>query len=63
MLDRVRYHKVERRQIPPGWSKVPVKIDDKGEVVEAEMGAGSVGITCSSSGIGDKEGVITLDTI
>jgi Domain of unknown function (DUF4419) len=62
-LDGVRYHKVDRRTIPPGWSKVPVMVDDNGEIVETDMVAGSIGIACSSSGVETAEGRVTLDSM
>jgi len=62
-LDGVRYHKLDSENVPPGWGKVPVKINDNGVIVEAEMVAGSVGIACSSSGVENEFGTICLDTM
>lgn len=65
MLDGVRYHKVEDNELPTGWSKVPVAVNDHGEIIKSEMLAGSVGISCSSSisGIEGQAGVAYLDTM
>lgn len=65
------YAVVDSQNIPSGFTKVPVHINDNGEEAEAEMIAGSVGITCTSSGREvvrnpylDPEGVtIGLDTM
>lgn len=62
-LDGVRYHKIDSDEIPSGWVQVPVKIDDSGEMVRSVMVAGSVGMSCSSSGSEDKNGDPILDTL
>lgn len=62
-LNGVKYHKIDSDTIPPGWGKVPVKLDDNGEEIEAEMVAGSVGIACSDSGLQDESGAKILDTM
>ena len=62
-LDGVRYGAVNRRNIAPGWTKVPVKIDDHGTEVEAEMVAGSTGYECSSSGSPAANGTVGLDSM
>ncbi|KAK0640606.1 hypothetical protein B0T16DRAFT_200449 [Cercophora newfieldiana] len=41
---------VDGKDIPGGFSKVPLKIDDNGEEIDAKMLVGSVAIVCSSSG-------------
>ncbi|KAK3313368.1 hypothetical protein B0H66DRAFT_565943 [Apodospora peruviana] len=41
---------VHRNDIPVGFTKVPLHINDHGEEIEAEMLAGSVAVICSSSG-------------
>lgn len=45
-----RKSRVDANDIPSGFTKVPVAINDNGEEIKAEMLAGSVGIRCSSSG-------------
>jgi len=62
-LDGTRYHKIDSEKIPSGWIQVPVKIDDNGEMVDSVMVAGSVGMSCSSSGIEDENGAFILDTL
>ncbi|KAK3720055.1 hypothetical protein LTR37_003878 [Vermiconidia calcicola] len=49
--------------IMAGFCKVPVKIDDNGDEIEAEMIAGSVGISCTSSGQATADGGKGLDTM
>jgi len=41
---------IDSDELPPGFSSVPVKIDDNGDKFEALMVAGSVGVNCTSSG-------------
>ncbi|KAK0613358.1 hypothetical protein B0T14DRAFT_526077 [Immersiella caudata] len=48
--DKLTKDWVDVEDIPAGFTKVPVRIDDKGEKIEAEMLAGSVAVVCSSSG-------------
>lgn len=43
-LDGVSYHVIGSDEIPPGYTSVPVKVDDNGDVFMATMMAGSVGI-------------------
>lgn len=50
ILDGATYHHVDADKVPPGYSSVPVLIDDNGVHVPAMMVAGSVGIGCTSSG-------------
>ncbi|KAK3710978.1 hypothetical protein LTR37_009999 [Vermiconidia calcicola] len=49
--------------ITAGFCKVPVKIDDNGDEIDAEMIAGAVGITCTSSGKATADGGKGLDTM
>jgi hypothetical protein len=44
------YPIIPKEDLPSGFVKVPVIINDHGSKIEAEMLAGSVGIVCSSSG-------------
>jgi len=49
-LDETVYHTVEMSRIPAGWTSVPLKIDDNGNLYETTMVAGSVAIRVSASG-------------
>ena len=62
-LDGVTYHRVESDEVPPGYSSVPVKVDDNGDVFDSTMVAGSVGINCTSSGDEMDGGLVELDTV
>ena len=63
-LDGVKYYMVDSDEVPPGYSTVPVTIDDNGDVFAATMIAGSVGITCTASGEKEAvEGSNALDTV
>ena len=63
ILDGVIYHRIESDEVPPGYSSVPVKVDDNGNVFNTMMVAGSVGINCTSSGDELDEGLVELDTV
>ncbi|KAL9586671.1 MAG: hypothetical protein Q9212_000740 [Teloschistes hypoglaucus] len=58
-LDDVTYHQVESGDVPPGYSSVPVTVDDNGDEFDASMIAGSVGMKYSSSS-GATSGLDTL---
>ena len=62
-LDGVKYHTVESDEVPPGYSSVPVKVDDNGDLFDSTMVAGSVGINCTSSGDEMDGGLVDLDTV
>ncbi len=62
-LDGVSYHRVESGDVPPGYSSVPIKVNDNGNEFDAMMVAGSVGINCTSSGDELEEGLVDLDTV
>jgi len=47
--DDIIYHRVDTNDVPAGYSSVPVKIDDNGDVFMSTMIAGSVGMRGSSS--------------
>ena len=62
-LDGVLYHRVKSNEVPPGYSSVPVKVDDNGVLFDSTMVAGSVGMNCSSSGDKVDGGLVGLDTV
>ena len=62
-LDGVSYHKISSGDVPNGWCKVPVELNDNGIELETEMVAGSVGIACSSSGLETENGKVGFDTM
>ncbi|KAL8999672.1 MAG: hypothetical protein Q9169_001489 [Polycauliona sp. 2 TL-2023] len=41
-LDDAAYHLIDTSSVPPGYTSVPVKLDDNGQVFEARMVAGSL---------------------
>ena len=59
-LDGVDYHWVESDEVPPGYTSVPVKVNDNGYEFDAMMVAGSVGIKASTS---ERGGIGKLDTM
>ncbi len=59
-LDDAIYHIVQSDGVPPAYTAVPVKIDDNGDVFDATMVAGSVGMRYSNSKGG---GLALFDTI
>jgi Domain of unknown function (DUF4419) len=63
ILDGVRYHKVDIDGVPPGWTAVPVKVEDNGYIFNATMVAGSVGIKCASSREAGEEGMVEADSM
>ncbi len=63
MLDGVAYHKVDIKDVPPGYGSVPVHVDDNGNEFDTTMIAGSVGIKGTSSGRPLQNGQPGLDTI
>ena len=62
-LDNVNFHRIESDKVPPGWSSVPVKVDDNGYKFNATMVAGSVGIKYVTSGEITAENKVGLDTV
>ncbi|KAL8967589.1 MAG: hypothetical protein Q9197_005350 [Variospora fuerteventurae] len=48
-LDNAIYHWIESEDVPPGYTSVPVTVDDNGNVFAATMIAGSVGTKYSGS--------------
>ena len=66
VLDEARYHRIETSDVPPGYAAVPVEIDDNGDITNARMVAGSVGMRLSSSGLtldGEGEAQTGTDTV
>lgn len=62
-LDGVIYHQIKSNEVPPGFSAVPVQVDDNGYIFDALMVAGSVGMNGSSSGEELAEGKNGFDTV
>ncbi|KAM0800503.1 hypothetical protein BDR22DRAFT_898512 [Usnea florida] len=62
-LDDVAYHRVNSGKVPSGYSSVPVTVNDNGDLFDAMMVAGSVGINCTSGGEELADGIVGLDTI
>ena len=62
-LHGVAYHRVDSEEVPAGYSSVPVTVDDNGDLFDAMMVAGSVGINCTSGGDELADGIVGLDTI
>jgi hypothetical protein len=62
-LDETKFHVVDMRDVPHGYCTVPIKINDNGHELTAEMMAGSVGChwTKSSGDVSDDSK--GLDTI
>ncbi|KAL8694063.1 MAG: hypothetical protein Q9218_001241 [Villophora microphyllina] len=58
-LDNATYHCIESDQVPPGYSSVPVLVDDNGYEFNATMIAGSVGMKYTSTSGANSD----LDTI
>ena len=63
VLDGVPFHRVEDRDVPPGWTSVPIKVDDDCSLFMARMVAGSVGFRASASGELGLMGKTELDTL
>ena len=62
-LEEAIYHHIDSQDVPPGFSSVPVKVDDNGYEFDAMMVAGSVGINCTSSGDELSNGLVGPDTV
>lgn len=64
-LDDVYYGEIRSTEVPAGYVKLPVEIDDNGLEVSAEMISGSVGISCTSSGriSASEDGCTGIDTL
>lgn len=63
-LDGAIYHTVDSDDVPPGYTSVPVDVDDNGDLFKAMMVAGSVGMrSLSSGGTLGPDGEKRMDTI
>lgn len=62
-LEEAIYHHIDSQDVLPGFSFVPVKVDDNGDEFDAMMVAGSVGINCTSSGDELSNGLVGPDTV
>ncbi|TKA72609.1 hypothetical protein B0A49_07170 [Cryomyces minteri] len=62
-LDGVRYHRLEREDVPVGYCSVPMHLNDHGEELRTLMVAGSVGLSVSSSGQELHSGGKGLDSL
>jgi hypothetical protein len=49
--------------VPAGWTSVPVELDNNGEMINAAMVAGSVGMRILSSGTELESGETGIDTV
>ena len=62
-LDGAYYHEIDSTLVPPGWGKVPVRVDDNGNEFDALMVAGSIDVKCTNSGEELSEDVVGLDSM
>lgn len=62
-LDGFEFHKIDANDVAPGYSAVPVKVNDNGYEFMSMMIAGSVAAKWSSSGVAAAGGNIGLDTV
>jgi len=62
-LDGARYHRIDTKEVPPGYVTVPVELDNNGQIIKSEMLAGSVGMSVSKSGLELADGTLNYDTI
>jgi hypothetical protein len=47
-MDGVRYHGIDKRDLPPAWVKLPVKVEQAEGDIQTDMFAGLMGIGLSS---------------
>jgi hypothetical protein len=63
-LDDANYHRIDTKNIPPGFAQVDVKLEDNGQVILSVMVAGQLGIKVSKNGlIREKEFAGEGDTV
>ena len=63
VLDGARYHKVDDRFVPAGYTSAEVHVNDNGYEFDALMVAGSVGINVTTSGNEWMKETTILDTM
>ncbi|KAL9595850.1 MAG: hypothetical protein Q9219_006192 [cf. Caloplaca sp. 3 TL-2023] len=51
-IEGVPFHSIEDTEVPPGWTSVPVEIDENGHEFMGRLVAGSVGIKASAGQAG-----------
>ncbi|KAF7537479.1 hypothetical protein G7054_g3651 [Neopestalotiopsis clavispora] len=62
-LEGIQYGSVDLDSIPDGFVRVPVTINERGEEFQAELLAGSCGISCTSSSNPAEDGDVRVDTM
>jgi len=62
-LDGFEFHKIKAHDVAPGYSAVPVQVDDNGYEFTSIMIAGSVAAKWTSSGVAGADGTVGLDTV
>lgn len=63
VLDGIRYHKIDSRWVPAGYTSAEVSVNDNGRNFDALIVAGSVGINITTSGYGGPKESAILDTM
>ncbi|MCJ1406178.1 hypothetical protein MMC19_000243 [Ptychographa xylographoides] len=62
-LDGVMYSRIDTNDVAPGYTVVPVKIDDNGVELKSIMIAGSIGVKCSGTEGDRTTANTTLNTV
>ena len=60
LFEDTKFPIVDIDDIPAGFASVPVKVDDRGDMYQATMVAGSIGIAAMESNVSSRDGVETL---